>query len=67
MTFDEFALLPEGQKYCLLMNQGKCIAERNESQFTIHVYQFYSFYVEVRFSSDSNQDDAKPYELTSFI
>ena len=71
MKLDEFVLLTEDQRISVLWREAKMVAQRNDDNYNIFLYQVYSFYIEVWYSKNlmniynlksfSNTDLLEPY------
>ncbi len=53
-TLYEFNLLSENQQTEAVWNEGDFVADRQEDEYSILLYQLYSFYVEIKYSSLAN-------------
>ncbi len=64
MTFEEYILLSEDQKLSVLWCEANFIAERKEIENKLFLYQVYSFYIEVLYSSNSGLNQLRPFSST---
>ncbi len=55
MTLYEFNLLPKDQQTELVWNEGDFVTDRQEDDYSILLYQLYSFYVEIKYSGKANR------------
>ena len=55
VTKEQFSKLSNSEKGNIIFNEGKYIAVRYYYNYTINLYLYNSFYVEVFYSPDSNK------------
>jgi hypothetical protein len=55
MTLYQFNVLTENEKTAIVWNEGHFVGDRKENNFSILLYQVWSFYVEFHYNGKDNK------------
>ena len=55
MTLYQFNVLTENEKTTIVWNEGDVVGDRKENNFSILLYQVWSFYVELYYNGQENK------------